>query len=390
MKIVKADKYSIEEAARIIKNGGVVAFPTETVYGLGANVYDGAAVRKIFEIKGRPSDNPLIVHIAEMGDLNQISNIPSAMQGQALRAGKYQKLKKQEIATDDLAMTGREQEIATDDLAMTRREREIASSTRNDEEGIAVTVVALAEAFWPGPLTLVLKKSAAIPNEVSAGLDTVAVRMPKHPVALALIKSAGVPIAAPSANLSGKPSPTNARHVLDDFGDKVFILDGGEAEVGLESTVLDLTVHPPVILRQGGVTYEDLVKVLPDIFYGPHLVGGKAKSPGMKYRHYAPKAKLFIAQGEGVDMVSFIKKFIAENIGAKVGVLATDDYKDNYQDALVVLSVGKRSDLGQCARNLFTVLRKFDSLNVDVIVAENFPENDIGAAIMERLYKASQ
>lgn len=333
MAIVKADTNSIKQAAEIIKSGGVVAFPTETVYGLGANAYDRGAVKKIFELKGRPGDNPLIVHIAEVGDLYKISNI------------KY--LISKEVIDKLIAK------------------------------------------FWPGPLTLILPKNKNIPSEVSAGLNTVAVRMPRHPIALALIKEAGVPIAAPSANLSGKPSPTSATHVFDDFGDKILILDGGTTEVGLESTVLDLTVSLPVILRQGGVTYEDIRKVLPDIFYGLHLTGGKAKSPGMKYRHYAPKAKMFLAKAEDADAVDFINRFIVQNKDLKVGVLATDDYKNSYEGAFAVLSLGGRNDLDMCARNLFTTLRKFDSLNVDVIISEIFPEEGIGAAIMERIRKAA-
>ncbi len=352
MPIVKANKKTIAQAAKIIKAGGIVAFPTETVYGLGANAFNARAVRKIFETKGRPMDNPLIVHIGEMGELNKISNFRPF--GMSPAGGQFP----------------------------------------NSKLRFAMTAEELAERFWPGPLTLVLPKNKNIPDEVTAGLRTVAVRMPSHPVARALIRAAGVPIAAPSANLSGRPSPTTALHVAEDFGDGLFILDGGCAEVGLESTVLDLTVEPPIILRQGAVTLEIIQGVLPETISCKGnfstSAGGKVKSPGMKYRHYAPRAPLFLAQGKGAkEEIPSIQRFLLNHKNLRVGVLTVEEHKDRYQHAWVVISLGSRRNLSEIAQNLFTSLRKFDKLNVDVIIAETFPREGIGAAIMERLEKAS-
>jgi len=363
MPIFKANKKNIAEAAEIIKAGGVVAFPTETVYGLGANAFDGRAVKKIFALKGRPVDNPLIVHIADLEDLRRVA---------------------------DTHLNERQGKIATESI-------EIASGTRNDRglrSHLAMTIQKLADKFWPGPLTLIVPKNKNIPNEVSAGLKTVAVRMPDHPVALKLIKEAGVPIAAPSANISGRPSPTNARHVADDFGEELLILDGGKARVGLESTVLDLTVSPPDILRWGAVTAEMIGEVLPNIKQKNKKTNKQKnnqeipKAPGMKYRHYAPEAPLTIIEGQGRQMIMDIQDFIDSHPGKKIGVLASREYAKNYKDAdVVVLGLRKRPDL--CAKNLFSSLRKFDKLGVDVILAENFPEAGIGAALMERLRKAA-
>jgi L-threonylcarbamoyladenylate synthase len=345
MPILPANEKTIAEAARIIRGGGVAAFPTETVYGLGANAYDAQAVAKIFALKGRPSDNPLIVHIAETGDLGKISK----------------KLENKK----------------------TRKQEEIASS-----RSLLAMANALAKKFWPGPLTLVLPRNKKIPYEVTAGLETVAVRCPAHSVARDLIRAAGVPIAAPSANLSGRPSPTSAKHVAEDFGEELFILDGGEAEVGLESTVLDLTVDPPVILRRGAVTLEMLKEIIPDVAYAEKF-SGAVKSPGQKYAHYAPRAPLFLARGSGEDMVQSIQRFILSRKNLKVGVLTVNEHADRYPRAFAVISLGPRRDLKLIARNLFTMLRKFDKLNVDVIISETFPKTDIGSAIMERLERAS-
>ncbi len=332
MAIVKANQYSIKKAAEIIKSGGIAAFPTETVYGLGADAFNAEAVKKIFVAKGRPADNPLIVHIARKEDLELI------VQGS----------------------------FST-------------SSETND----------LIKKFWPGPLTLVLKKKAAIPDAVSAGLDTVAVRMPDHKIARALIKAAGVPIAAPSANISGRPSPTSAQAVFEDFGDSILILDGGYTEVGVESTVLDLTMAPPEILRHGAVTLEQIVRVLGEVNDCVENVGHAIKSPGMQYRHYAPKAPLVLASGTGNKMLGYILEFIREHNGKKVGVLATFENAKKYKNAKVVV-LGLRHDLKGCARNLFTSLRKFDKLKVDIIIAETFSKRGLGAAIMERLRRASE
>ncbi len=320
---------SIVEAAHIIQGGGIVAFPTETVYGLGANAFDAHAVGKIFEAKGRPSDNPVIVHIASVRDLKRVAS--------------------------------------------------------------AVPPVArkLARAFWPGPLTLVLPKHADISLAVTGGLQTVAVRVPDHPVARALIRASGVPIAAPSANISGKPSPTSAAHVRDDFGVRVpMVLDGGPTRVGVESTVVDCTVNPPLILRQGGVTREMLARVVPLVA----LAGaGSRKSPGTRYRHYAPKAPLTVAASEDDDkMFAEIQQFIDAHAGVRVGVLCADESATRYARGAAIVTLGSWYDLRACARRLFAALREFDTMNVDFIIAERFPCTGVGAAIMDRLLRASQ
>jgi len=349
----RSDKNSIQKAAKIIKNSGLVAFPTETVYGLGGNSLDKKAVRKIFEVKGRPLDNPIIVHIADLKDLSKLAkNIP--------------------------------------------KEVEI-----------------LARKFWPGPLTLVLFKKKMVSDEVTAGADTVAIRMPKNKIALALIKTSGVPIAAPSANLAGRPSPTEAKHVFEDLGKKVnLILNGGKTKIGVESTVVDLTVKPPQILRPGGVSLEELKKVLKNVKPHPFLLGEKLKdqvikSPGTKYRHYAPQAPLILVEGK--EKVSKIQSLIdyyrkqkaptrpklapiprfARNGPLIVGVMASSETKKYYRNANLVLSVGPRKNLEKVAQNLFKTLRQFDKKKIDVILAETFPEKGIGFAIMHRLKKAA-
>lgn len=329
--IVRPTKENIGRAAEIIKNGGIVAFPTETVYGLGADAFNAEAVKKIFAVKGRPVDNPLIVHIAEVGDLIKVALRPSS--------------------------------------------------------GQDAFIEKIIEAFWPGPLTLVFKKRDEIPSVVSAGLQTVAVRMPAHKVALRLIKAAGVPIAAPSANISGKPSSTTAHDVYVDFGDTIpLVLDGGRTKVGVESTVLDLTVDPPVILRQGGVTFEELREIIPNVLRSGGLGVGSGKAPGMRHKHYAPRAPLVLALA--ARMVQDIQRFIVENQDERVGVLATLENADSYKGARVVV-IGSRNNLAECARNLFASLRKFDKLKVDIIISEVFSREGLGSAIMERLEKAA-
>lgn len=333
-------KYSqrvIQKAAKIIKKGGLVAFPTETVYGLGANALNKKAVRKIFEAKGRPLDNPIIVHIAEVKDLSKLT------------------------------------------------------------EKVPKETNLLVKKFWPGPLTLVLFKKKIVPDEVTAKTNSVAIRMPKNKIALELIKASGVPIAAPSANLAGRPSPTLAKHVFEDFGDKVdLILDGGPTKIGVESTVLDLTVKPPQILRPGGISFEELKKVLKDVQFHPSLLGkkfkGKAKSPGMKYRHYAPRAALILVEGKTKERISKIQNLINYYQKRKktVGVMAVSETKKSYKDANLVLSVGSRKNLKEIAQNLFKALREFDKRGVDIILAEKFPEKGIGFAIMHRLKKAAK
>ncbi|MCX7921037.1 MAG: L-threonylcarbamoyladenylate synthase [Clostridia bacterium] len=330
------DLDKLNYAAQILKDGGLVAFPTETVYGLGANALDESAVKRIFEAKGRPSDNPLIVHIADIG---QVSGLVKAIPPEAF---------------------------------------------------------AVMERFWPGPLTLVMEKSLIIPEVITAGLDTVAIRMPSHPVALALIKEAGIPIAAPSANTSGKPSPTSSQHVIEDLYGKVdVIIEAGCSKVGLESTVLDMTVLPPMILRPGGITPVELNTVLGKVDIDPSLVSKeteilKPRSPGMKYTHYSPKAKVIIIEGDIQSVVSKVLELQGEYAqkGAKVGILATEQTKDMYSSAEII-SMGDRNEPATIAANLFAALREFDMRQVDVILAEAIESTGIGLAIMNRMSKAA-
>lgn len=339
--IIKLDKDHIDAdklrlAAEILRNGGRVAFPTETVYGLGANALDENAVKGIFAAKGRPSDNPLIVHIAKKESLKELAV-------------------------------------------------EIPPETWK-----------VVDKFWPGPLTVVLKKSAAVPGVITAGLDTVAVRMPSHPVALELIRMAEVPVAAPSANTSGKPSPTRAKHVIEDLEGKIeMIVDGGAAKVGLESTVLDMSVYPPVILRPGWVTPRQLSEVLGEVRVDPAITGAgdkKAvpKSPGMKYTHYSPDADLIIVQGEVERVVDKIgqlaKEYMGKNI--RVGIMATEQTKEQYR-ADCVISMGDRERPETIASGLFDTLRKFDEDRVELILAEAIDHDGIGLAVMNRMKKAA-
>lgn len=319
----------IKEAAMLIANNQVVAFPTETVYGLGANAYSEEAVAKIFIAKGRPSDNPLIVHIAEKHQLKKlVKEVPA-----------------------------------------------LASK--------------LIEAFWPGPLTLVLKKGVGIAEKVTAGLATVAVRMPDHPIALSLIKVAQVPIAAPSANVSGKPSPTLADHVYEDLYGKISgIVDGGATGVGVESTVVDCTGEVPVILRPGGITREQLEEVVGVVAIDPAFEenGQAPTSPGLKYKHYAPAAKLILVKGSRQFLQQQVTTAIQQ--GKKVGVLTTFEGISDYQ-ANLVLPCGTNSKISTTAHHLYGVLRKFDEFDLDVIYSEVFPEAGVGKAIMNRLTKAA-
>ncbi|MFX3624421.1 MAG: L-threonylcarbamoyladenylate synthase [Ectobacillus sp.] len=317
------------EAAQLLRQGEVVAFPTETVYGLGADATNDGAVAKIFEAKGRPSDNPLIVHIASRAQLEQLAaSIPPAAE-------------------------------------------------------------VLMKHFWPGPLTLIFPKKDGVSGRVTAGLDTVAVRMPDHPVALALIAKAGVPVAAPSANRSGRPSPTLAVHVYEDLNGRIAgIVDGGATGVGVESTVLDCTSSPPAILRPGGVTKEQLEEAIGMVHMDPGLQSEteKPKSPGMKYTHYAPKAPLIIVEGTKEFLQRLVKQRQEE--GLQVGVLTTEDNASFYE-ADAVIPCGRRSDLSTVAAKLYEVLRAFDAAGVEVIYSEAFPKEGIGIAIMNRLTKAA-
>lgn len=324
----------IQQAAQILKSGGLVAFPTETVYGLGANGLDAQACKKIYEAKGRPSDNPLILHIADLDTLSEIV-------------------------------------------------REIPDTAKK-----------LMDAFWPGPLTMIFPKADIVPDAVTGGLDTVAVRFPSHPVAMALIQAAGLPIAAPSANASGKPSPTRASHVAYDLEGRVdLILDGGAAEWGLESTIVDVSQTPPMILRPGAITKEMMEPFVGTVAIDPTILekpaeGLRPKAPGMKYTHYSPKAEVYLVRG--IHTIEAINRMAAQQQvqGKKVGVLATEESKQKYQ-ADIVLSVGSRVDLESVGANLFRVLRKFDFLEADVVYAEVFPLEGEGLAIMNRLQKSA-
>lgn len=318
----------IRRAAEVIRGGGLVAFPTETVYGLGANALDGRAVRRIFQVKGRPADNPLIVHVAGVGE---VKDLVAELSPVALR---------------------------------------------------------LAERFWPGPLTLILPAASRIPREVTAGLDTVAVRMPAHAVALALIRAAGVPIAAPSANTSGRPSPTTAAHVAQDLGGKIeVILDGGPAPVGVESTVLDLTSDLPTILRPGGVTAEELAGVLGAVKAGPGETP-RPRSPGMKYRHYAPRGTVILVEGEPAVQVLAIRELARRHAPRRVVVLAADESAPSYA-GLTVVRYGPRANLREVARQLYGALRRCDELGAEIILAEATAREGLGLAVSDRLRRAA-
>lgn len=332
----KVNMSMIKEAAKILQSGGIVAFPTETVYGLGADALQPDAVKKIFAAKGRPQDNPLIIHVADKDISEYVTDVP-------------------EIAKE------------------------------------------LMDKFWPGPLTIIFRKNEIIPEETSAGLDTVGVRMPSDEVAHLLIKELKHPIAAPSANISGKPSPTNFERCVEDLDGKVDMIIGyGDSVVGLESTIVDYSVDPPRLLRPGFVTYEELLQVDPRILYdeAKTKAGEKEipKAPGMKYRHYAPKAPLFIILGQKDKVKSKIISLIElhKKEQKRIGVLAPTERRSDYEGEEVhFISLGSEADSYEMARNLFEGLRKFDDLNVDIILSEGFPEEGIGSAIMNRLKKAS-
>ncbi len=325
----------ISRAGEILRGGGLVAFPTETVYGLGANALDAEAAGKIYRAKGRPSDNPLIVHIA---DWDAIYKIAAEVPAEA-------KL--------------------------------------------------LADAFWPGPLTMILRKSDVVPPATTGGLDTVAVRLPDHAVARALIRAGGGYVAAPSANTSGRPSPTKAEHVAQDMDGVIdMIIDGGDVEIGIESTIVDLTDGTPTILRPGYISREMLGRVLGAVEVDRALISEdsalRPKAPGMKYRHYAPKAQLFIVQGPQQLVREKINALAEENkaAGLRTGVIGTDESQAFYANALVK-SIGSRRDEGSIARHLYGILREFDESEVSVIYSEAFDTPQMGQAIMNRLIKAA-
>lgn len=320
--LLGTDNKDLARASDIFRSGGLVAIPTETVYGLGANAFDKDACLKIFAAKGRPADNPLIVHIAHISQLDDI----------------------------------------------------VAEINDNAKK--------LIDAFWPGPLTIVMKKSAKIPLQVSAGLDTVAVRMPSHKVARDLLDMCGLPIAAPSANTSGKPSPTTAKHVFDDMNGKIdAIVDGGSCTVGLESTVIDVTDDIPRLLRPGGVTYEQLCEVLGEVIKNYEFKDGETpRSPGVKYKHYAPKAEVFVIKG---NLSKFIEKeYYKYN---KIGVLCRGKYE--MPQNCIVKFMGDNPE--EYANTLFAHLRAFDEDNVDIIFAEDVDDKGINLAVSNRLYKAA-
>ncbi len=326
----------IKYAAQVLTEGGTVAFPTETVYGLGANALNETAIMKIFEAKGRPSDNPLIVHISKISEARQLV-------------------------------------------------KEIPQSAQK-----------LMSAFWPGPLTIVMQKSDIVPYAITAGLNTVAIRLPSHPIAKQLIHQAGVPVAAPSANISGKPSPTIGQHVIDDLYGRVnVIIDGDNAEVGLESTVIDVTSERPILLRPGGITYAQLVDVLGVVEIDKGVVekikdNTIPRSPGMKYTHYSPKAEVVVIEGQKENVIKKINELSRENIerGLAVGVLAMDETAKSYQSNHV-LALGEESKPEKVAANLFKRLRQFDELDVDIIYAQSIKGEGIGLAIRNRLNKAA-
>ena len=335
LKVSESDLQNVvRTAARLIRKGELVAFPTETVYGLGGNGLDPAASIKIYAAKGRPSDNPLILHIGSASQLSElVIRIPE----------KAQKL---------------------------------------------------VDAFWPGPLTLVFEKKECVPQETSGGLSTVAVRMPSDPVANAFLKACKVPVAAPSANLSGRPSPTKAKHVIDDMDGRIAcIIDGGDVPIGVESTIVDCTGEIPVLLRPGYVTLEEMEKVIGPIETDPAVTregilskteAERPKAPGMKYRHYAPKAPLMVVSGHPEAVEAYIRK----HSGRHTGIITTDERIGSFREG-VVLSAGKRSDPKTIAHNLFSVLRAFDGLDGDRILSEDFTDVDIGTVIMNRLLKAA-
>ncbi len=330
------ERDALQYACRLLQEGSLVAIPTETVYGLGADALNPKAVERIFQVKGRPADNPLIVHV---GSLEQVETLAAEIPGRAVR---------------------------------------------------------LARHFWPGPLTLVLPKLDRVPDITTAGLSSVAIRMPAHPLALKLIDVSGLSIAAPSANLSGRPSPTRAEHVLEDLAGRIeAVLDGGPCPVGVESTVLSLLAEPPVLLRPGGVTLEQLEAALEErIIDGTapldHGEISKPLSPGMKYRHYATEAPLYLVEGQGErqlkQMLGLCEGFQVQ--GRKVGLLVTDETVPFFP-RLLVESLGSRNNPPAAAAQLFQALRRLDARGAEVIIAEGLEDRDLGRAVMNRLRKAA-
>ena len=335
IKDVNKDIEDLKEAARIIYDGGVVAFPTETVYGLGANALNEEAVKKIFIAKGRPQDNPLIVHVASKDIYNLVKEVPPIAQE-------------------------------------------------------------LINKFWPGPLTIILEKKDIIPNMTSANLSTIGIRMPNSEIALKLIELSERPIAAPSANISGRPSPTEVERCIDDLNGRVDYIIGGESsDIGVESTIIDCTVNPPMILRPGGITLEMLREIDSNIDIDKALKSKpsndlKPKAPGMKYRHYAPKANLKIIRGKNEKTIEIITEMLENYIEKNndVAIITTDENLNKF-DKGNVISLGSEKNLSEIAKNLFEALRKCDDIGVQYILCQGFEEKGVGVAIMNRLSKAA-
>ena len=325
-----AQPEDVAAAAAILRSGGLLGIPTETVYGLGANGLDAAAVRRIFEAKGRPQDNPLILHIPEAGWLERYCrNIPPAAR-------------------------------------------------------------LLARAFWPGPLTMILQRRENVPNAVTCGLDTVGVRCPDHPVTLAILRAVDVPVAAPSGNLSGRPSPTCASHMLEDMDGRIDgLVDGGPCGVGVESTIIDLTTPIPRLLRPGGLALEQLREVLGEVAVdkavtSPLAAGEKPRAPSMKYRHYAPKAPVTVVTGGGLRTARYIRR----NLAGRMGVICFDEYADRFPGC-VVEAIGSANDRAEQARRVFDALRAFDGTDVEAIFAQCPGDAGLGMAVANRLKKAA-
>ena len=335
IKDINKDIKFIEEAGDIIRDGGTVAFPTETVYGLGANALDEEAVKKIFIAKGRPQDNPLIVHVCSKNISELVKEVPEVAQR-------------------------------------------------------------MIDKFWPGPLTIILEKNDIIPNMTSANLNTVGIRMPSSEIALKLIELSKRPIAAPSANISGRPSPTEVERCIEDLNGKVDYIIGGESsDIGVESTIIDCTVNPPLVLRPGGITLEMLKEIDSNIEIDSALKSKptenfKPKAPGMKYRHYAPKAHLKIIKGKNEKTIEIINEILENYIekGNDVAILTTDENLNKFNSGKVI-SLGSENNLNEIAKNLFETLRKCDDLGVQNILCQGFEEKGVGLAIMNRLNKAA-
>lgn len=335
IKDINKDIKYLEEAASIINNGGVVAFPTETVYGLGANALDEVAVEKIFKAKGRPQDNPLIVHVASKNIENLVKDVP-------------------DVARE------------------------------------------LMDKFWPGPLTIILNKRDIIPYKTSANLDTIGIRMPGNDIALKIIELSNTPIAAPSANISGRPSPTEVERCIEDLNGRIdYIIGGEQSKVGVESTIVDCTVNPPIVLRPGGITLEMLHEVCKDIEIDKAILEKPRadlmpKAPGMKYKHYSPKAKVKIIKGNKDKTIEKINEMVQNYIDdeKKVVILSTDELTKFFKGGEVI-SLGSEKNLEEVARNLFESLRASDDIGADYILCQAFEEKGVGLAIMNRLNKAA-